>query len=97
MVYYQVRDIKSIQNVIIPHFEKFPLQSAKKIDFNLWKQCIFLMITKEHLTQSGLEEIIAIKAGLNLGLSDKLKLAFPNVIPKIRPDYIPSENALNPY
>ena len=29
----------------------------------------------------GLMEIVAIKASLNLGLSDELKSAFPNIIP----------------
>jgi len=42
---------------------------------------IDLMSRKEHLTIEGLHKIVAIKASLNLGLSDKLKVAFPNVIP----------------
>lgn len=97
MVYYQVRDIKSIKEVIVPHFEKYLLRSAKSIDFLLFQQCIMLISNKEHLTQSGLDRIIAIKAALNLGLSDKLKLAFPHIIPIVRPDYILSEDALDPH
>jgi hypothetical protein len=31
---------------------------------------------KEHLTISGLRKIVAIKASMNLGLSDKLKASF---------------------
>ena len=46
---------------------------------------IDLMSRKEHLTIEGLHKIVdasrSIKASLNLGLSDKLKVAFPNVIP----------------
>lgn len=97
MVYYQVRDIKSINNIIIPHFEKYPLRSAKSLDFLLFQQCIMLMSEKQHLIQSGLERIIAIKAALNLGLPDKLKLAFPHITPIVRSIYKPSEDALDPY
>jgi hypothetical protein len=34
----------------------------------------------------GLREIVAIKASMNLGLSDELKSAFPDITPAIRPD-----------
>jgi hypothetical protein len=43
-----------------------------------------MMQQKEHLTIEGLQEIINLKAGLNLGLSDVLKAAFPNVNPIYR-------------
>ena len=42
---------------------------------------IDLMSRKEHLTIEGLHKIVAIKASLNLGLSEELKVAFTNVIP----------------
>ena len=48
----------------------------------LWRQVIMMMVRKEHLTQDGLEKIVALKANLNLGLSDKLKAAFPNTVPR---------------
>lgn len=34
-VNYHVIDNKSLMNVIIPHFDKYPLQSAKKFDYEL--------------------------------------------------------------
>lgn len=39
------------------------------------------MLNKEHLTESGLQKIVNLRASLNLGLSDELKKAFPNTIP----------------
>ena len=39
----------------------------------------------EHLTQEGLREIVAIKASMNLSLSGKLQLAFPDLVPVVRP------------
>jgi len=40
-----------------------------------------LMINKEHLTIEGLQKIVNIKATINRGLSEELKVAFTNVIP----------------
>jgi hypothetical protein len=43
------------------------------------------MNNKEHLTLEGLYQIVAIKAALNRRLSDKLKSAFPDILPVPRP------------
>jgi len=55
------------------------------------------MITKEHLTQSGLEKILSIKGALNWGNSELLTNSFPSVKPIERPSYIISVKTLNPY
>ena len=44
-----------------------------------------MMERKEHLTTEGLHKIIAIRASMNRGLSEKLKLAFPDVVRVERP------------
>ena len=49
------------------------------------------MRRKEHLTLEGLRQIIAIKAAMNLGLSEKLQLAFPDVVPVERCKVEPSQ------
>ena len=38
------------------------------------------MNNKEHLTIEGLHKIVAIKASLNLGLSNELKTSFSNIV-----------------
>ena len=43
------------------------------------------MKSQEHLTPDGLRKIVALKASMNLGLSEKLKMAFPDVVPAERP------------
>jgi hypothetical protein len=96
-VFFQVRNLDDLVNIIIPHFDKYPLQSVKSIDYLLWKQCISLMVTKEHLTQAGLAKIVSIKGAINLGLSDKLSNSFPHVKVLTRPEFIVSENIINPY
>jgi hypothetical protein len=42
------------------------------------------MMRKEHLTPDGLQQIVNIRASIN-GLSDSLKVAFPDTTPVIRP------------
>jgi len=79
-VRYYVSSISDLQ-VIIQHFDKYTLLSKKRADFELLKQAFVLVQNKEHLTPSGLEKIIAIKAIINKGLSEELKANFPKVIP----------------
>jgi hypothetical protein len=43
------------------------------------------MEKKEHLTIEGVQKIINLKASVNKGLTDELKIAFPKTIPIQRP------------
>jgi hypothetical protein len=43
------------------------------------------MIDKEHLTIEGLKKIVSIKTQMNYGLSEKLILAFPDIVAVKRP------------
>lgn len=70
---------------IIDHFDKYPLISQKHADYLLWREIIFMMQRKEHITSEGLLTILSLRASLNLGLSVSLKIAFPDIIPVIRP------------
>jgi hypothetical protein len=84
-VQYRVFSIKDLQ-LVIDHFDKYPLISQKFGDYSLFKQAYLLLINKEHLTPEGLLKIIAIRASINNGLSESLKEAFPGIIPVIRPN-----------
>nr|QCW06945.1 hypothetical protein [Drechslerella brochopaga] len=94
---FSVFAFKDIANVVLTHFDSYPLQSAKQIDFFLWKKCVNLMLNKEHLTQKGLEQIISYKGAINYGESDALKRAFPKVSPVIRPLLQITDIPLNPF
>lgn len=82
---YRVTSLKDLIQVIIPHFNRYPLISKKRADYELFKQVVELMNRKEHLTPAGLRKIVAIKASINLGLPDRLNTAFPNINPLSRP------------
>ena len=83
-VEFNVQSLKELDTVI-NHFQKFPLITKKLADFELLKRVYIKMKRKEHLTSEGLPKIVALKAAMNLGLSEKLKMAFPDVFPAERP------------
>jgi len=85
-VLFRVDNLKEIQ-VIINHFDRFPLLSVKASDYILFKECYNLIMQKQHLTPRGFEKILSLKYNLNKGLPDKLKKAFPNIVPVDRPEY----------
>lgn len=80
---YYVNSLKDLE-IIINHFELYPLLSKKHEDFLLFKAVILLMVNKEHLTEEGLLNIVSMRASLNKGLSDKLKANFPDIVPAIK-------------
>lgn len=79
-----VSSLKDLE-AIIDHFDNYPLVSQKYSDYQLFKLAFYLVKNKEHLTEEGLNKLISLKSSSNLGLSDKLKEAFPNVMAIARP------------
>jgi hypothetical protein len=84
---FRVRKLEDRINIIIPHFKEYPLITNKSIDFLLWCKIIDIVSKKDHLSSSGFKEILSIRASLNWGLSEKLKVEFPEVVPIVRPSY----------
>ena len=84
---FRVDNIQELQ-IIVDHFNKYPLISAKLSDFLLFKQCYELIKQKQHLTHEGLKKIVGLKYNLNKGLTENIKEAFPDIIPVARPHYI---------
>lgn len=62
---YSVRSISDLTNIIIPHFNKFPLLTKKQADFELFKRIIELINNSEHLTIEGLNKVLSIRASMN--------------------------------
>lgn len=83
---YSVNSIKDLE-VVIRHFESYPLISEKWSDYHLFKQALEKVKKKEHLTPDGLVKLVEIKASINLGLNSKLKTFFQDksILPVLRP------------
>lgn len=83
--YYQVTSTKDLV-VIIEHLNKYPLITQKRIDFELFKQVVDLIINKNHLTKEGLAKIINIKASMNFeSISESIQAEYPDINPVKRP------------
>jgi NADH:ubiquinone oxidoreductase subunit K len=80
-VEFRVSTLKDLVDVILPHFDNYPLITKKHLDYLLFKQIVLLMLNKEHNILEGIQKIVNIRASLNTGLSKDLKEAFPLTIP----------------
>lgn len=84
-VVFYVQSFANLTEVIIPHFNKYPLLTNKRADFIIFTNIIKLLKDKEQATMVGLQKIINMRASMNKGLSDNLKIVFPNTKPIARP------------
>jgi hypothetical protein len=84
---YIVNSMKDLE-VIINHFNHYPLITQKLSDYKIFVLVFEYLKQKNHLTKKGLIEILSLKASFNNGLSEELKMVFPNIIPSLRPQTI---------
>jgi hypothetical protein len=87
VAFYIVESFEELK-FILDHFEKYPLVSAKILDFLSFKKCYEIIKKKEHLTEDGLLKILSLKSSLNKGLSEKIKKNFSNIEYLNRSEYI---------
>jgi hypothetical protein len=79
---YKISSVKDL-SILILHCNNYPLITHKYIDFKLFKKAYDLILTKLPAfgrTEYGFNNILSIKASINLGFTDKLKLSFPNIL-----------------
>ena len=87
---FRVGSIKELE-IIINHFDNYPLITKKYIDFILFKQVIELMKKKEHLSMAGILKIANIKASMN----KKIEVSeISDIVPVFAPS-MPSDAYLN--
>lgn len=84
---YQVTSIKDL-TAIVNHFDKFPLNTNKRADYELFQMAFNLVNQKEYLNIEGFLKTLSLKASLNKGLPIQLKTDFPNITPYPRPDIL---------
>jgi len=80
VVYYEVTNITSLYENVLPFFKKFGFLSAKKKqNFAIFKKIVEKMYHKEHLTKIGFREVIDLREKLNLGIGRKRKYTLKDV------------------
>ena len=78
---YDVTNPRSIQEKIIPFFEKYNFLSAsKKRNFSIFKRIVKLMAHKEHLNIDGFRRLLELRKKLNEGKGRKRKYTLENVL-----------------
>nr|YP_010608730.1 hypothetical protein PNX16_mgp041 [Drechslerella dactyloides]WAN89810.1 hypothetical protein [Drechslerella dactyloides] len=92
---YKVSGIKNLQ-IIINHFDNYPLITQKYVDYILFIQAYELVKQKDHFNSWRFTKIVNIRASINKSLSEKLKYYFPNTIPVERL-FIVNQKIKNPY
>jgi LAGLIDADG endonuclease len=66
---FRVRSREHLTTRIVPFFEKHPLKSQKRIDFEKFRDVLRAMETGDHLDSAGVENIRRIAAQMNRGRS----------------------------
>ena len=62
---FEVRSVNDLTAKVIRHFEKYPLLSSKRSDFDKFANVCRIMQAKRHLTKEGLQEILKLASGIN--------------------------------
>lgn len=63
---FNFRRLSDIVNLIIPFFDKYPIQGYKRLDFEDFKKISDIIINKKHLTVEGFELVKKINSRMNL-------------------------------
>jgi hypothetical protein len=64
---WETRRLESILGRVVPHFERYPLLSGKRYDFDRFASICRLMADGAHLRRDGLCEIVELVRGMNPG------------------------------
>jgi len=62
---YEVRSIDDLTEKVVPHFEKYPLLSGKKKDFEKFATICRMMNKGEHLKKEGFRKIVDLAFQIN--------------------------------
>jgi hypothetical protein len=99
-VAYKVSKFSDIIQIIIPHFDNYPLKSTKAVSYYLFKEVVNLMVKREHITLPGFRKVLAYKASAKKGLQAKIFSSdlFKDITPhNVENVYVPdSQSILEP-
>jgi LAGLIDADG endonuclease len=79
---WETRRLEDLLGRVIPHFQRYPLLSAKRADFDRFAAVCRIMAARGHRTQSGLIEIVVLASGMNP--SGKRRYRTEEVLAKLR-------------
>lgn len=62
---YEVRSLKDLNKIVIPHFRRYPPQTSKRDSFIRFTQICKLIQNNQHLTKGGITTIINLAYQMN--------------------------------
>ena len=73
---WRVRKLENLTEIILPFFEKYKLNSQKRIEFDKFGQVVRLMQKAEHLNLEGFNKIMKIASRMNrqISRSNRIKI-----------------------
>ena len=81
VVYYEVTNVVSLKEKILPFFNRFGFLSArKKTNFSIFSKIVEMMSGGEHLNPQGLKKLLELREILNEGKGRKRKYNLSDVI-----------------
>ncbi len=66
-MYYRVTKYNDLIDIIIPHFDSYPLLYLKTVICSIWVKALKLLATGQHNSKNGLLEILSIYAAIGRG------------------------------
>lgn len=64
-IFYEVSSITHLNSIIVNHFNTFSLVGAKFPNYLIFREIVYLMASKSHLTPEGKIKIMFLKEKLN--------------------------------
>lgn len=64
-VKYEIRSVRVLTKKVIPHFRKYPLQSGRQKDVEIFAKICEMIKKKEHLTKKGLIKITKLRSQMS--------------------------------
>ena len=81
VVYYEVTNITSLYDTIIPFFKVYGFRSAyKKNNFRIFSEIVEIMHAGEHNTKEGFRRVLELREKLNPGIGRKRKYTLSDVL-----------------
>ena len=81
VVYYEVTNITSLHDVIVPFFRMYGFRSAyKKNNFRIFSEIVQVMYVGGHHSPEGFQKILELREKLNPGIGRKRKYTLLDVV-----------------
>jgi hypothetical protein len=62
---FVIQNLTDIYNKVLPHFDQYPLNNFKQLDYLDFREAILIINSDGYLTKTGFDKIKSLKEGMN--------------------------------